>query len=352
MLIVGGGVSGDRARAAVAALAAAADAPVVTTWLRKSQFLDDDPHYVGALGYGAHRAAEDAVRTADVVLAVGCRFSEFTTRRWTLVPADATVIQVDVDAEQIGRVLPVAVGIQADAALAAEAIGQAIGRPPRALGRATRRRELRARYEEESVIPGGGPSTSPVPSGALVAELQARSTGTRRCWCRTCTRSGRGSRGTCGSASPTATSPPTAAAWAGACPPRWASRWPGRTGRSSPCSATAASGWSPRTWATIRERLPVVCVVVNNFSFGNTRDRQRLAHGGRYLGVFYDNPDFAAYARLLGAHGERVDKSGDLAGAIDRAVASGRPAVIDVVQDQQEGLPPGLAPPAAHPNPA
>jgi len=78
----------------------------------------------------------------------------------------------------------------------------------------------------------------------------------------------------------------------------------------------------------------------------------RLAHGGRYLGVFYDNPDFAAYARLLGAHGERVDKSGDLAGAIDRAVASGRPAVIDVVQDQQEGLPPGLAPPAAHPNPA
>jgi acetolactate synthase I/II/III large subunit len=75
-------------------------------------------------------------------------------------------------------------------------------------------------------------------------------------------------------------------------------------------------------------------------------DRQRLAHGGRYLGVFSDNPDFAAYARLLGAYGERVDKSGDLAGAIDRTVAAGRPAVIDVIQDQQEGLPPGMEPPA------
>jgi acetolactate synthase-1/2/3 large subunit len=99
----------------------------------------------------------------------------------------------------------------------------------------------------------------------------------------------------------------------------------------------------------VREKLPVVCVVVNNFAFGNTRDRQRLAHGGRYLGVFYDNPDFAAHARLLGAHGERVDKSGDLADAIDRAVAAGRPAVIDVIQDQQEGLPPGMEPPTAKP---
>ena len=99
----------------------------------------------------------------------------------------------------------------------------------------------------------------------------------------------------------------------------------------------------------VRERLPVVCVVVNNFAYGNTRDRQRIAHGGRYLGVFYGNPDFAEFARLLGAHGERVEKSGDLAGAIDRAVASGKPAVIDVIQDAHEGLPPGMQPPAARP---
>ena len=94
----------------------------------------------------------------------------------------------------------------------------------------------------------------------------------------------------------------------------------------------------------------MVCVVVNNFAYGNTRDRQRIAHGGRYLGVFYGNPDFAEFARLLGAHGERVEKSGDLAGAIDRAVTSGKPAVIDVIQDAHEGLPPGMQPPAARPS--
>jgi hypothetical protein len=42
--------------------------------------------------------------------------------------------------------------------------------------------------------------------------------------------------------------------------------------------------------------LPVVVIITNNFSYGNTRDRQRTAHGGQYIGVFYNNPDFAAYA--------------------------------------------------------
>ena len=97
----------------------------------------------------------------------------------------------------------------------------------------------------------------------------------------------------------------------------------------------------------VREKLPVVTVINNNFAFGNTRDRQAVAHGGRYLGVFYGNPDFAEFARLLGAHGERVEKQQDLVPALDRALNSGLPAVIDVVQDNHEGLPPDLVPPAA-----
>jgi acetolactate synthase-1/2/3 large subunit len=97
----------------------------------------------------------------------------------------------------------------------------------------------------------------------------------------------------------------------------------------------------------VRENLPITAVINNNFSFGNTRDRQRTAHDGRYLGVFHGNPDFAAFARLLGAYGERVENAAELPGALDRALASGRPAVVDVIQDRHEGLPPDLVPPAA-----
>jgi acetolactate synthase-1/2/3 large subunit len=97
----------------------------------------------------------------------------------------------------------------------------------------------------------------------------------------------------------------------------------------------------------VRENLPIVNVINNNSAFGNTRDRQRSAHGGRYLGVFYGNPDFAAFARLLGAHGERVESADGLVPALDRAFASGLPAIVDVIQDQHEGLPPGVLPPPA-----
>lgn len=98
----------------------------------------------------------------------------------------------------------------------------------------------------------------------------------------------------------------------------------------------------------VREGIPVVNVVVNNYAYGNTRDRQRTAHGGRYHGVFFDNPDLAAYARLLGAHGIRVTADADLQPAVAEALAHPGPSVIDVVQDRMEGLPPGLDPPTAH----
>ena len=95
----------------------------------------------------------------------------------------------------------------------------------------------------------------------------------------------------------------------------------------------------------VREDIPVVVVITNNFAYGNTRDRQRTAHGGRYIGVHYDNPDFAAYAELCGALGIRVERDDDVGDAIDRAIRSGRPAIVDVIQDRDEGLPPGVLPP-------
>jgi acetolactate synthase-1/2/3 large subunit len=85
-------------------------------------------------------------------------------------------------------------------------------------------------------------------------------------------------------------------------------------------------------------------VVSNNFAYGNTRDRQRIAHGARYLGVFYDNVDLAAFAGLHGAYGERVTDAREVGPAIVRAIESGRPAIVDVIQDRHAGLPPDLEP--------
>ena len=56
----------------------------------------------------------------------------------------------------------------------------------------------------------------------------------------------------------------------------------------------------------VREKIPVVCVVFNDQGLGNERAFQNELYGGRTFAVDYGDVDFAALARVLGAHGERV----------------------------------------------
>jgi thiamine pyrophosphate-dependent acetolactate synthase large subunit-like protein len=84
----------------------------------------------------------------------------------------------------------------------------------------------------------------------------------------------------------------------------------------------------------VRERIPVVCVVYNDRGLGNERAFQNELYGGRLFAVDYNDVDFAALARVMGAHGERVEEPGALLPALKRALASGLPAVVDVVIDK------------------
>ena len=84
----------------------------------------------------------------------------------------------------------------------------------------------------------------------------------------------------------------------------------------------------------MRENIPVVLVVFNDEGLGNERAFQQVHYGGRLFAVDYRNPDFAALARAFGAHGEQVRKPQDLQGALRRALASGKPALVEVVIDQ------------------
>ncbi|HEU4923017.1 MAG TPA: thiamine pyrophosphate-binding protein [Burkholderiales bacterium] len=84
----------------------------------------------------------------------------------------------------------------------------------------------------------------------------------------------------------------------------------------------------------VREKIPVVCVVFNDQGLGNERAFQNELYGGRTFAVDYGDVDFAALARVLGAHGERVEHASELLPALKRALASGKPAVVDAVVDK------------------
>ena len=78
-----------------------------------------------------------------------------------------------------------------------------------------------------------------------------------------------------------------------------------------------------------------VFVVVNNGMYGTIRMHQEREYPGRVHGTDLVNPDFAAYARAFGAHGEIVEKTGEFAPAFERALSAGRAALLELRVDPE-----------------
>merc|ERR1719188_180343 len=106
-------------------LAERLSAPVCVNYQHNDAFPGSRPLSAGPLGYNGSKAAMELISKADVVLALGTRLNPFSTlpaygmEYW---PADAKLIQVDINGDRIGLTKPVAVGIQGDACLVAEGI--------------------------------------------------------------------------------------------------------------------------------------------------------------------------------------------------------------------------------------
>jgi acetolactate synthase-1/2/3 large subunit len=84
----------------------------------------------------------------------------------------------------------------------------------------------------------------------------------------------------------------------------------------------------------VQHDVPIVVIVLNNRMYGTIRMHQELAHPGRVIATDLCNPDFATLARSYGAHGELVFATADFPDAFERALAAGRPAVLELRIDR------------------
>jgi acetolactate synthase I/II/III large subunit len=80
---------------------------------------------------------------------------------------------------------------------------------------------------------------------------------------------------------------------------------------------------------------PVVVCLVNNGMYGTIRMHQERSYPARVSGTGLKNPDFAAYARAFGGHGEIVEATSQFVPAFERAIASGKPAIIELRIDPE-----------------
>ena len=118
IIVAGGGVVASEAHVELVELAEKVQVPVATSLTAKGTILDTHPLSVGVVGTYSRACANQAVSEADLVFFVGCHAGGQITANWR-VPAPGTrVIQLDIDADQLGRNYPNAVSLLGDARVA------------------------------------------------------------------------------------------------------------------------------------------------------------------------------------------------------------------------------------------
>jgi acetolactate synthase I/II/III large subunit len=85
----------------------------------------------------------------------------------------------------------------------------------------------------------------------------------------------------------------------------------------------------------VQYHLPILVVLIDNGIYGTIRMHQEREFPGRVVATKLRNPDFAAYARAFGGHGETVDETAEFLPAFERALASGLPSIIHVKIDPE-----------------
>ncbi len=334
LAVLGGGGWTATARAAVTRFAERFALPVATSFRRAGLFDATHPNYAGEIGIGPNPKLRDRIAGADLLLLLGARMSEMPSQAYTLldvpVPRQA-LVHVHADPAEIGRVYHPVLGINAAPRTFAASL-EAV-QPPQEIRWAGSAAEARADYLAWSE-PGPRPAgASGADMGQVVRWLRERlpadaivanGAGNYAIW------PGRFHRfrdfatqlaptsGSMGYGVPAAIGAKRLA--------------PHRT-----VVAFAGDGcflMTGQDFATaVQYGLAVVVIVVDNGMYGTIRMHQERHYPGRVSGTALRNPDFAAYARAFGGHGETVTRTEDFAPAFERALASGLPAILHVTVD-------------------
>jgi len=305
---------------------------VGTSFRCQDLFDNRSAHYAGDVGIGINPKLAQRIKNADVVLVIGARLGEMTTGAYTLLEAPVpkqTLIHVHAGAEELGRVYRPTLAINSGMAHFVDALEKL----------SFDRAEWRADTEtlRQSYFEWTKPQAMPgelhygevirwlsdrLPENTMIAGGAGNFAGWlhrhfRYKGFRTQLGSTNGSMGY---------GFPAALAAKLATPQR-------------PVLAVCGDGdflMTGQELATaVQYSAPFVALIVNNGLYGTIRMHQEREYPGRVYGTELRNPDFAAYARAFGAHGETVARTADFAPAFERAWNAGQPALIELQIDSE-----------------
>ncbi len=330
VMLIGGGAWTDSGREAILAFATANNLATCCSFRRHDLMDNTSPCFIGELGIAVSPALTQRVKDADLLLVVGARLGEMTTQQYSLidepVPAQR-LIHVHAGLEELGRVFRPELAIHANPAVFAEA---AAAREPVAGPWADWVADARRDYEANQVPE---PSDVDLDLGQVMLQLRDRlpgdaivavDAGNYSSWAQRFLSFGGGRR----------LLGPTSGAMGYGVPAAVAAKsvYPDRMVVG--CVGDGCFGMTGQEVSTaVQYGLNPIILVFNNAMYGTIRMHQERRHPDRKIGTDLADLDFAAIARAYGAHGETVAKTKEFLPAFERAVESGRAAVIDLRMD-------------------
>ncbi|MBO1110379.1 thiamine pyrophosphate-binding protein [Bordetella petrii] len=301
--------------------------PVATSFRRASLFPADHPCYAGDLGIGPDARLKARVAQADLVLLVGGRLSEMPSSSYTLLDIPVPrqqLVHVHPGAEELGRVYQPALAIQAGPRAFCAALAQ-LAVPPQPAWQGSAG-QAHAEYLDWTETPRALPGDFQY--GQVLAWLRERlprdamvcnGAGNYAGWLHRHHRFH-----TFGTQLA-----PTSGSMGYGVPAAVLAKlqFPQR-----PVLAFAGDGcflMNGQEFATaVQYQAAIIVIVLDNSQYGTIRMHQERDYPGRVVGTQLRNPDFAAMAVAFGGHGERVERTEDFAPAFERALASGKPAIL------------------------
>ena len=335
LIVLGGSRWTEAAVNAFADIARAWNIAVSVSLRRQMLFPVDHPCFVGDLGFGPNPKLVEHVKSADLILLIGSRMSEVPSQGYRLLDIPApkqTLIHVYPDAGELGRVYRPRLAINATPVAFVEALRSvklAASRSRSAFVEAARAAYL-AWSDPIAIQTPGSLQMGQVmrylndrlPADAIVCN----GAGNYATWIHRFYRFRKFA---------TQLAPTSGSMGYGVPAAIGAKRvFPDRT-----VVAFAGDGcflMNGQEFATaVQYDLPVIIVIVDNGMYGTIRMHQEREYPGRISATQLRNPDFSAYAFAFGGHGERVETTEEFGPAFERALASGKPAILHCMLDPE-----------------
>lgn len=345
MVVYGQGVILSHAEKELAGFLEKTGTPAATTLLGLSALDSSNPHYKGMVGMHGNIGPNIKTNECDVLLAVGMRFDDRVTGVVSTYARQARIIHIDIDRAELGKIIPVEVGIEADAREALALLTQMVNPARHDEWEASfdkcnaDENELVSRHE---VAPGAGnirmgevvDAVSRIgKSEAVVVTdvgqnqmISARYSTFRHS--RSLLTSG--GLGTMGFGLPAAIGAKVADPSRNVC---------------VFCGDGGLQMTVQELGTIMQEKLGVKVVLLNNNWLGNVRQWQQLFFGSRYSFTRLQNPDFQALAASYGISHTRVEKRNELDQAVTRMLANPEePFLLEVHVEEQDNVFPMIPP--------